>query len=115
MKITFRQIFRLAASMTSELSEKTAGPDPIRFFRQWFDEAAKSKILLHDAMALATVTGEGEPAVRMVLLKGVDERGFIFYTNYESRKAAELEAKPWAALAIHWPALQRQVRIDGSV
>jgi pyridoxamine 5'-phosphate oxidase len=101
--------------MKDELSEKTADPNPIKLFRQWFEEAAKSNIFLHDAMALATVDTEGLPSVRMVLLKSVDERGFVFFTNYDSRKAQELEDKPWAALVIHWAVLQKQVRVEGSV
>jgi len=92
------------------------GPDPIAAFREWFALAAKKKIPLYDSMALATATPQGVPSNRFVLLKGVDDAGgFTFFTNYESRKAAELAENPQAALAFHWPALERQVRVEGAV
>jgi pyridoxamine 5'-phosphate oxidase len=82
-------------------------PDPLKQFRRWFDEAGT------EAVALATATADGAPSVRIVLLKGADERGFTFFTNYESRKGRELAENPRAALLFHWP--DRQVRIEGSV
>jgi len=92
------------------------GPDPIVAFREWFALAAKKKIPLFDSMALATATPQGVPSNRFVLLKGVDDAGgFTFFTNYESRKAAELSENPQAALAFHWPSLDRQVRVEGAV
>ena len=92
------------------------GPDPIAAFREWFALAAKKKIPLYDSMALATATPQGVPSNRFVLLKGVDDAGgFTFFTNYESRKAAELSENPQAALAFHWPSLDRQVRVEGAV
>jgi pyridoxamine 5'-phosphate oxidase len=89
--------------------------DPFELFGSWFAAAAAAEILLPEAVTLATATPDGVPSARMVLLKGVDERGFVFYTNYESSKARDLDANPRAALCFHWPSLQRQVRVSGSV
>jgi pyridoxamine 5'-phosphate oxidase len=89
--------------------------DPFELFRTWYDEARETEINDSNAMALATADGEGRPSVRMVLLKGVDPRGFVFYTNQEGRKASELAANPHAALLFHWKSLRRQVRVEGSV
>lgn len=83
--------------------------DPLEQFRAWFDDAAM------DAVALATATSDGAPSVRMVLLKGVDDRGFTFFTNYDSRKGRELAENPRAALLFYWPGPGRQVRVEGSV
>ncbi|MGH2921315.1 MAG: pyridoxamine 5'-phosphate oxidase [Gaiellaceae bacterium] len=88
---------------------KAYSSDPLRQFRSWLEEAGT------DLVALATATREGAPSARMVLLKGADERGFTFFTNYESRKGHELEENPRAALLFHWPPLGRQVRIEGAV
>jgi pyridoxamine 5'-phosphate oxidase len=90
-------------------------PDPLRQFAAWFAEARDSGIPMPEAVALATATPDGAPSARMVLMKGFDERGFVFYSNYESRKGRELEANPRAALLFHWDALGRQVRIEGPV
>jgi len=89
--------------------------DPIEFFKAWFDAAEDSGIVMPESVALATATSEGAPSVRMVLLKAVNEKGFVFFTNYGSRKANEIEANPRAALCFHWASLERQVRITGSV
>jgi pyridoxamine 5'-phosphate oxidase len=89
--------------------------DPLTLFRTWLDEARASGTPEPDAMAVATATPDGAPSVRMVLLKGHDERGIVFFTNYASRKGEELESNPHAALLFHWPALGRQVRIEGPV
>jgi pyridoxamine 5'-phosphate oxidase len=97
----------------SELLEANVDPDPLRQFATWFDEAAAAGAAVPEAMALATATRDGRPSVRMVLLKGFDERGFAFYTGYESRKGQELAENPQAALLFHWPG--RQVRIEGRV
>lgn len=97
------------------LDEKTADPDPIRFFQRWFQEAMNSGSRLPDAATLATATKDGRPSARMVLLKQVDERGFVFYTNYNSSKAQELEENPRAAMVCYWVQLDRQVRIEGKV
>ena len=90
-------------------------PEPLKLFARWFDEANERDVVEPEAVALATATPAGAPSVRMVLTKGFDERGFVFFTNYGSRKAAELESNPHAALLYHWPELGRQVRIEGPV
>ena len=89
--------------------------NPITLFGEWFAEAKASEINDPEAMAVATVDADGQPSVRMVLLKGYDERGFVFYTNQQSRKGEALTANPRAALLFHWKSLRRQVRIEGSV
>ena len=89
--------------------------DPIAQFQAWLNEALETDILEPTAMTLATATVDGRPSARMVLLKGVDEQGFRFYTNYDSRKGEELSANPHAALALYWDELERQVRIEGKV
>lgn len=89
--------------------------DPLRQFAVWYGEAEAAGIAQPDATALATVSADGRPSVRMVLLKGHSDRGFDFYTNHESRKARELGVNPRAALAFYWQPLRRQVRIEGSV
>lgn len=89
--------------------------DPFDLFDQWFADARAAEINDPEAMALATVDGTGQPSVRMVLLKGVDARGFVFYTNRESRKADDLRAHQKAALLFHWKSLRRQVRVEGPV
>jgi len=89
--------------------------DPLQLFDQWFAEARQTEPNDSNAMTLATVNAEGQPAARMVLLKGHDERGFVFYTNEESRKADDLAAAPRAALLFHWKSLRRQIRIEGPV
>jgi pyridoxamine 5'-phosphate oxidase len=89
--------------------------DPFEFFREWWDEAHASEPADAAAAALATATADGRPSVRMVLVRGVDERGFVFYTNLESRKGGELAANPRAAMVLHWKSLGRQIRIEGPV
>jgi pyridoxamine 5'-phosphate oxidase len=93
------------------LDERDLDPDPLEQFRAWFDDASG----VREAMALATADASGSPSVRMVLLKGFDERGFVFHTNYASRKGREAEGNPRAALLFYWRELGRQVRIEGSV
>ena len=97
------------------LLEKDLAKNPFRQFEQWFAEAEAAKVTEPNAMTLATVGRDGRPAARTVLLKGCDGRGFVFYTNYESRKGRELAAQPWAALQFHWVELERVVRIEGRV
>jgi pyridoxamine 5'-phosphate oxidase len=97
------------------VDERDLDPDPIRAFAAWFVEAVEAGIAQLEAMALATSTPAGRPSVRMVLLKGHDERGFTFFTNRESRKGDEIEANPHAALVVYWQPLNRQVRIEGTV
>ncbi len=89
--------------------------DPIAIFEAWMAEAAKTEPNDPNAVCLATATPEGRPSARMVLLKGVDQAGFVFYTNLESRKGQELAANPFAALCFHWKTLQRSVRVEGAV
>jgi pyridoxamine 5'-phosphate oxidase len=93
----------------------TQADEPLRLWQAWFDEAVKSEPRDPNAMSLATVDAGGMPDVRMVLLKGVDERGFVFYTNTESRKGTELAESPKAALLFHWKSLNRQIRLRGPV
>ena len=93
----------------------TEAAEPIRLFSSWFAEAAKAEPSDPEAMALATVDNDGLPNLRMVLLKGFDERGFVFYTNTESQKGQELTAQPRAGLNFHWKSLRRQVRVRGPV
>jgi pyridoxamine 5'-phosphate oxidase len=97
------------------LDERDLDPDPLVVYRRWFGEATAAGAPEPEAAALATATPDGRPSVRMVLVKGADERGFRFYTNYASRKGGELAANPRAALLFHWPALGRQVRVEGGV
>ena len=101
--------------MRSGLSEAQADPDPIRQFERWFEDAQRAGVPLANAMTLATVTSSGAPSARIVLLKGVEDGGFLFYTNYLSRKGRELEGAARACLIFLWSQLERQVRIDGTV
>ncbi|WP_424812852.1 pyridoxamine 5'-phosphate oxidase [Roseococcus sp. YIM B11640] len=89
--------------------------DPYALFAEWLAEATKSEPNDPDAMCLATCTPEGRPSARMVLLKGQDARGFVFYTNLESRKGQQLAANPFAALCFHWKSLRRSIRVEGQV
>jgi pyridoxamine 5'-phosphate oxidase len=98
-----------------ELSEASVDPDPIKQFDRWFADAIAAGLKLPNAMTLATATPDAVPSARVVLLKDFDEQGFVFYTNYDSQKGCELEANPRAALCFYWSALDRQVRISGSV
>lgn len=93
----------------------TAADEPLRLFAAWLTEATDSEPRDPTAMTLATVDGDGQPNARMVLLKGVDERGFVFYTNIDSQKGQELDTCPKAALVFHWKSLNRQVRVRGAV
>lgn len=97
------------------LHERDADPDPVAQFARWFEEAVAAAVAEPNAMTLATATRDGVPSARVVLLKGFDERGFVFYTNYESQKGRELAENPAAALVFYWPELERQVRILGRV
>jgi pyridoxamine 5'-phosphate oxidase len=101
--------------MLHGLIETDLDPDPIRQFRVWFDQALAAGLAEPNAMTLATATPDGRPSARMVLIKGVDERGFVFYSNYESRKGQELAGNPCAALVFYWAELERQIRIEGAV
>ena len=90
-------------------------PDPFKQFTRWFSDAEQAELPLHNAMTLATASRAGKPSARMVLLKEVDARGFVFYTNYQGRKARELKENPFAALVFYWQPLSRQVRVEGAV
>ncbi|CAN5762842.1 pyridoxamine 5'-phosphate oxidase [soil metagenome] len=99
----------------ARLDEKDVSHDPIVEFARWFADAQSARVEEPNAMVLATATREGAPSARVVLLKGFDERGFVFFTDYRSRKGSELEDNPRAALVLHWSELERQVRITGPV
>jgi pyridoxamine 5'-phosphate oxidase len=103
------------ARETTFLLEADMAADPITQFRVWWERARTANLYQPEAMTLATATPSGEPSARLVLLRGFDERGFVFFTNYDSRKGHELSANPHAALAFYWPELDRQVRIEGRV
>jgi pyridoxamine 5'-phosphate oxidase len=96
------------------LDESDLDPNPVEQFRRWFDEALAANLHEPNAMTLATATPDGQPSARIVLLKGYDERGFVFYTNHEGRKARELTGNPRCALLFYWGELGRQVRIEGT-
>jgi pyridoxamine 5'-phosphate oxidase len=98
-----------------ELDEQASAADPMAQFRTWFEQALKAELPEPNAMTLATVGADGRPSTRVVLIKGYDARGIVWYTNYASRKGRELEATPFAALQFHWVELERVVRIEGRV
>lgn len=99
----------------AELVEDDAAEEPFRQFALWFDDALRADLPLPNAMTLATADADGRPSARVVLLKGVDAGGFVFYTNYESRKARELAVNPYASLVFLWTQMERQVRVEGVV
>lgn len=101
--------------MMEGLDETRIEGDPIKQFQLWFEQAIAAKLPMPDAMSLATVTPDGRPTARMVLLKQVDDEGFVFFTNYQSAKARQLEINPYAALVFYWPQLEQQVRVEGKV
>jgi pyridoxamine 5'-phosphate oxidase len=97
------------------LSESEAGGDPFALFRMWFEQAMAAGVAEPNAFVLATADESGSPSARLVLLKALDDRGFTFFTNYDSRKGREMDANPRAAMVFPWHALERQVRIEGAV
>ncbi len=99
----------------SVLLESSLAATPLQQFSNWFDEAVKAGAVEPNAMTLATADAQGRPSARIVLLKGIDERGLVFFTNYQSRKGGELASQPYASLLFFWPALERQVRLEGRV
>ncbi len=101
--------------MRERLEEEGVARDPVTQFIRWFDEAINARMPMVNAMTLASVSAAGQPSARIVLLKEVDQAGFVFYTNYESRKGGELAANPRAALLFYWIELEREVRIEGRV
>ncbi len=105
----------MTEKVKSPLLQDNMAADPMQQFGRWFDEAEQAKGPMPNAMTLATSDRQGKPSARMVLLKGVDERGFLFFTNYASRKAQELQEHGSAALVFYWSSLSRQVRVEGFV
>jgi len=112
---SIRTLLTLGRGVFQGLPEAADDADPYELFAAWYHAAEESGLIHPEAMALATATPEGVSSVRMVLLKDVSPDGFVFYTNYESRKARELQANPVASLCFHWANLERQVRIEGRV
>ncbi len=98
-----------------QFDESEVNKDPIIQFQTWFNDALSAEVTEPNAMVLATSTADGRPSARVVLLKGFDEKGFSFFTNYQSRKAAQLEQNSFAALVFFWPELERQIRIEGRI
>lgn len=115
IKAHLQALLNLSRGVIAGLPDPKGNEDPFELFAQWYRTAEESGLFLPEAMSLATTTAEGRPSARMVLLKGHDERGFTFFTNYDSRKAGELDANPHAALILHWAVLERQVRVEGAV
>ena len=103
------------AEVAETLDEKLVDRNPVELFQRWFNEAIAAGLSLPEAMTLATSTADGKPSARIVLLKQIDENGFVFYTNYQSSKARDLDINPEAALVFYWPQLERQVRVEGKV
>lgn len=99
----------------SVLLESSLAASPLTQFSLWFDEALNANVIEPNAMTLATADAQGRPSARIVLLKGIDDKGLVFFTNYQSRKGCELDAQPHASLVFFWPQLERQVRIEGTV
>ncbi|RLD24379.1 MAG: pyridoxamine 5'-phosphate oxidase [Bacteroidetes bacterium] len=97
------------------LNEDTVGKDPIELFNEWFDEAVKAEVLDANAFTLSTISEDGRPAGRIVLIKGVENGKFIFYTNYKSKKGSDLAANPVAAMTFYYKELDRQIRIEGTI
>lgn len=113
MNVSFSELRREYQQQT--LSEKEVAAEPIAQFQKWFEQAVAARVSYPEALTLATADAAGRPSARIVLLKGVDARGFTFFTNYESRKGLELAANPHASLVFWWHELERQVRIEGRV
>jgi len=111
-----REIAHLRKSYErDELDETASAADPLRQFEHWFQQALSAELPEPNAMTVATVAADGRPSTRVVLIKGYDERGIVWYTNYDSRKGRELAVNPFAALQFHWVELERVVRIEGRV
>ena len=115
IKAHLQALLNLGRGVIAGLPDPTGDEDPFELFAEWYRTAEESGLFMPEAMALSTATPDGRPSSRMVLLKDFDHRGFTFFTNYESRKARELEENPHAALTLHWAVLERQVRIEGRV
>jgi pyridoxamine 5'-phosphate oxidase len=115
LKSTLNTLKTLGQGVLQGLPDATDDRDPIELFGEWYQAAEEAGMFMPESTALATATSDGMPSVRMILLKKWNDRGFDFFTNYDSRKAIELEDNPRAALLLHWGVLERQVRIEGSV
>ncbi len=115
IKSTIKSVVTLGQGVTRGLPEATDDRDPIELFGEWFEQAKESGILLPESASLATANRDGAPSSRMVLLKSFAADGFVFYTNYGSRKAREMDENPRASLLLHWVILERQIRVEGSV
>jgi pyridoxamine 5'-phosphate oxidase len=115
LKTNLRALFTMGRGVVRGISDLRRTEDPIEYFKEWFEDAKRSGLFLPESVCLATTTPDGTPSARMMLLKGVDQRGFVFFTNYESRKGDELSANPRAAMVFHWGILERQVRVEGMV
>lgn len=112
---TLRGILTMGRGVVRGLEELEVRDDPVAFFGAWFEHARRAGLYLPEAMTLATASSDGAPSSRMVLLKSFDADGFVFYTNYGSRKAREADENPKGALLFHWSVLQRQVRVEGTL
>jgi pyridoxamine 5'-phosphate oxidase len=115
LRSRLRALITMGQGVARGLPDAAADEDPLVLFRRWFEAARQAGLLLPEAMCLATATPDGKPSARMMLLKGADQRGFVFFTNYESRKGGELAANARAAVVLHWAVLERQIRIEGTV
>ncbi|MEQ9401566.1 MAG: pyridoxamine 5'-phosphate oxidase [Longimicrobiales bacterium] len=115
LKSSIRTLLTLGKGVVQGIPDASEDADPFELFASWYQAAEDSGLVHPEAVAVATATPDGAPSVRMVLLKDVDDRGFVFFTNYTSRKAEELEANPRASLCFHWANLERQVRVEGTV
>jgi pyridoxamine 5'-phosphate oxidase len=115
LRSNLRALLTMGRGVVKGLSDLHLSDDPIEYFKEWFEDAKRSGLFLPEAVCLATASGDGAPSARMMLLKGVDQRGFVFFTNYESRKGGELAGNPRAAMVFHWAILERQVRVEGTV
>jgi pyridoxamine 5'-phosphate oxidase len=115
LKSSLKAVVTLGQGVATGLPAAAEDADPIELFGSWFQAAQDAGILMPEAMTLATASVDGFPSARMVLLKHADTKGFVFFTNYGSQKARELDGNPRAALCFHWAILQRQVRVTGSV
>lgn len=115
IRSTIKSVVTLGQGVTKGLPEATADRDPIELFGEWFEQAKESGILLPEAASLATANRDGVPSSRMVLIKSFAVDEFVFYTNYGSRKAKEMDENPNASLLLYWRVLERQVRVEGSV
>ena len=115
IKSAIKSVVTLGQGVTQGLPEASDDRDPIELFGEWFEQAKESGILLPESASLATASRDGVPSSRMVLLKSFAADGFVFFTNYRSRKAREMDENPNASLLLHWVVLQRQIRVEGSV